>query len=54
MIKITRAIQTKSMPFAVVVGDQPVYTLLVEIKMSIYKNMKKLFRFLVLFILKAV
>ena len=27
-----RAIQRKSMPFAVVVGDQPVYTLLVEIK----------------------
>jgi len=32
MMKITKAIQRKDMPFAVVVGDQPVYTLLVEIK----------------------
>ena len=32
MMKKTKAIQRKDMPFAVVVGDQPVYTLLVEIK----------------------
>ena len=32
MMKIKKAIQRKSMPFAVVVCDQPVYTLLVEIK----------------------
>jgi len=30
MMKITKAIQRKDMPFAVVVGDQPVYTLLVK------------------------
>jgi len=32
MMKITKAIQREGIPFAVVVGDQPVYTLLVEIK----------------------
>jgi len=32
MMKINEAILRKGMPFAVVVGDQPVYTLLVEIK----------------------
>ena len=32
MLKINKAILRKGMPFAVVVGDQPVYTLLVEIK----------------------
>ena len=32
MLKVTGAIERKHMPFAVVVGDQPVYTLLVEIK----------------------
>ena len=46
MMKIKKAIQRKSMPFAVVVGDQPVYTLLVEIKNEHPQEYEKVIPFL--------
>ena len=46
MLKIKGAIQRKSMPFAVVVGDQPVYTLLVEIKNEHPQQYEKIIPFL--------
>jgi len=45
MMKITKAIQAKSMPFAVVVGDQPVYILLVEIKSEQPQKYEKIIPF---------
>jgi len=46
MMKITKAIQAKSMPFTVVVGDQPVNTLLVEIKSEHPQEYEKIIPFL--------
>lgn len=46
MIKINQAILRKHMPFAVVVRDQPVYTLLVEIKHEHPQEYEKIFPFL--------
>ena len=40
------AIERKNMPFAVVVGDQPVYTLLVEIKSEHPDKFKQIIPFL--------
>ena len=42
MMKIKKAIQRKSMPFAVVVGDQPVYT---QIKNEHPQEYEKIIRF---------
>ena len=46
MVKVNSAIAKKSMPFAVVVGDQPVYTLLVEIKSEHPQKFSKIIPFL--------
>ena len=46
MMKIVKAIQRKNMPFAVVVGDQPVYTLLVEVKNEHPQEYDKIIPFL--------
>ncbi|XP_028404399.1 uncharacterized protein LOC114527028 [Dendronephthya gigantea] len=46
MIKVNNAIGVKNMPFAVVVGDQPVYTLLVEIKSEHPQKFGKIIPFL--------
>ena len=54
MIKITKVIQTKGMSFAVVVGDQPVYKLLVEIKNEHPQEYGNIIIFLGSFILKAI
>ncbi|CAB3976667.1 Hypothetical predicted protein [Paramuricea clavata] len=46
LVKANKAIQRKNMPFAVVVGDQPVYTLLVEIKSEHPEKFEKIIPFL--------
>jgi len=46
MMKINEAIIRKSMPFAVVVGNRPVYTLLVKIKNEHPQEYEKIIPFL--------
>ena len=46
LVKANKAIERKNMPFAVVVGDQPVYTLLVEIKSEHPEKFEKIIPFL--------
>jgi len=46
MLKVKGAMERKRMPFAVVVGDQPVYTLLVEIKSEHPPEYKNIIPFL--------
>ncbi len=46
MLKVKGAMERKRMPFAVVVGDQPVYTLLVEIKSEHPQEYKNIIPFL--------
>ena len=46
MLKVKGAIERKHMPFAVVVGDQPVYTLLVEIRSEHPHEYSKIIPFL--------
>ena len=46
LVKAKSAIERKQMPFAVVVGDQPVYTLLVEIKSEHPDKFKQIIPFL--------
>ena len=46
MVKVNSAIERKNMPFAVVVGDQPVYSLLVEIKSEHSHKFGKIIPFL--------
>ena len=46
MLKVTNAVEKKLMPFAVVVGDQPVYTLLVKIKNEHPQKYEKIIPFL--------
>ena len=46
MLKVTNAVKKKHMPFAVIVGDQPVYTLLVKIKNEHPQKYEKIIPFL--------
>ena len=46
MMNIVKVLQRKYMPFAVVVGDQPVYTLLVEMKNEHPQEYDKIIPFL--------